>query len=396
MSTSNAPHAGPPFRFFDNREKYLLFVTTCNEKQVIAERVAMDIKHLRPRLPALRVFDAGMGDATVLTRMMRYLHYRFPTVPFLVVGKEISPEDVRISLEKMADRFHEHPQTVLVLTNMFYSEAPRLFPRSEEMQSRLNWLEVQLEGDSAFEFDEQIKKLEPEVRDWWQTTSSKRTGNPVYVNPSVLVIYRKDQARPLAPVVPQKGDMGHEYDLVIAAQPFRARLPAKTKVRNVLAPLAGSLAPEGCMVVIQSTGRDPGMEIIRMNWPGESPFQTPRQELLRELRSQLEDDHPDLRYLSYPGSRAEFRYFLQFEPSAEASNIGTSTLLAAWNAATYVAQIEDERLRQAMGQGDYLDVTRHVLQKYDGLWFTDESFIVARAPDSIGRVNLRGQAYREA
>ena len=381
MSTSNAPHAGRPFRFFDNREKYLLFVTTCNEKQVIAERVAMDIKHLRPGLPTLRVFDAGMGDATVLTRMMRHLHYRFPTVPFLVVGKEISPEDVRISLEKMADRFHEHPKTVLVLTNMFYSEATRLFPRSEEMQGRLNWLEVQLDGNSAFEFDEQIKNLEPEVRDWWQTTSSKRTGNPVYVNPSVLVIYRKDQARPLSPVVPQKGEMGHEYDLVIAAQPFRARLPAKTKVSNVLSPLAGSLAPEGCMVVIQSTGRDPGMEIVRMNWPGETPFQTPRQELLRELRSQLKDDHPDLRYLSYPDSRAEFRYFLQFEPSVETSNIGTSTLLAAWNAATYVAQIEDERLRQAMGQGDYLDVTRRVLQKYDGLWFTDESFIVARAPE---------------
>ena len=34
-----------------------------------------------------------------------------------------------------------------------------------------------------------------------------------------------------------------------------------------------------------------------------------------------------------------------------------------------------------MGQGDYLDVTRRVLQKYDGLWFTDESFIVARAPE---------------
>jgi hypothetical protein len=29
---------------------------------------------------------------------------------------------VRISLEKMADRLQEHPQTVLVVTNMFYSE----------------------------------------------------------------------------------------------------------------------------------------------------------------------------------------------------------------------------------------------------------------------------------
>ena len=39
MSDSYERH----FRFYDNREKYLLFVSTCSEKQVIAERVAMDI-----------------------------------------------------------------------------------------------------------------------------------------------------------------------------------------------------------------------------------------------------------------------------------------------------------------------------------------------------------------
>ena len=30
-----------PFRFFDNREKYPLFVTTSSEKPVIAERAGM-------------------------------------------------------------------------------------------------------------------------------------------------------------------------------------------------------------------------------------------------------------------------------------------------------------------------------------------------------------------
>ena len=379
---SDAPQNTTPFRFFDNREKYLLFVTTCNEKQVIADRVAMDIKFLRPVPPALRVFDAGMGDATVLTRVMRYLHHQYPTVPFLMVGKEISPEDVRIGLEKMPDRFYEHPLTVLVITNMFYSEAPWLHPRSTAMQSKLNWQEVALEGTSAFEFDEQIRDLEPHIQEWWQTRPSEKTGNPTYVMPSVLVIYRKDHRRPLASVIPQKGDQRHEYDLVIAAQPFRAKLPAEVKVRSVLAPLARSLAPAGCMVVIQSTGKDPGMEIIRRIWPGEKPFLTPRQELLRELRSQLGDNHPDLRFLSYPDSRAQFHYFLQLPPNEVSSNISTSTLLAAWNASTYVAQIEDERLRPAMSQGDYLEVTSQVLKKYGGLWFIDESFNVARVPRS--------------
>ena len=374
MSDSYERH----FRFYDNREKYLLFVSTCSEKQVIADRVAMDIRGLRPMLPALRVFDAGMGDATVLTRLMRDLHRQYPTVPFLIVGKEISQEDIRISLEKMADRFYEHPLTVLVLTNMLYSEAPWLRPGSSAMRARLNWLEVPLEGSTTFEFDEQIRDLERHVQDRWKTTPSERTGNPVYVTPSVLVIYRKDHEWPLAPVIPLEGSPHHEYDLVIAAQPFRARLTAKVKVRNVLAPLARSLAPGGRMVVIQSTGKDPGMEIIRGVWPGEDPFLTPRQELLGELSSQLGDSHTELRYLSHPDSRAQFRYELRLPPSELETNISTSTLLAAWNAATYVAQIDDERLTPAMSRGDYIDVTSEVLKKYRGLWFVDESFNVTR------------------
>ena len=118
------------FRFFDNRQKYLLFVNTCSEKDVVARRVGLELGHIHPKPPALRLFDAGMGDGTVLARVMREMHRRFPTVPFYIVGKEISLEDVRLSLRKMADRFFEHPATVLVVTNMYYTEAPWLTPRT--------------------------------------------------------------------------------------------------------------------------------------------------------------------------------------------------------------------------------------------------------------------------
>jgi len=64
------------------------------------------------------------------TRIMRHAHAQFPTVPLMIVAKEISLEDVRLGLEKMPDRFLEHPATVLVITNLNYSEAPRLMPRA--------------------------------------------------------------------------------------------------------------------------------------------------------------------------------------------------------------------------------------------------------------------------
>ena len=65
------------------------------------------------------------ADGTALTRAMRamrHMHQRYPMLPFYVTGKKISLEDVRLVLEKMPDRFHEHPATVLVITNLYYSE----------------------------------------------------------------------------------------------------------------------------------------------------------------------------------------------------------------------------------------------------------------------------------
>src|SRR3989338_5024815 len=68
------------FRFFDNRQKYLLFVNTCGEKETVARRVGMELGNIQPTPPAIRLFDAGMGDGTVLTRVMREMHRRFTTM----------------------------------------------------------------------------------------------------------------------------------------------------------------------------------------------------------------------------------------------------------------------------------------------------------------------------
>ena len=68
-------------------------------------------------------------------------------------------------------------------------------------------------------------------------------------------------------------------------------------------------------------------------------------------------------------------------PTEISQSIGTSTLFAAWNAAVYVAQIEDERLAEALGERRYLEATREVLQQYGSLWFLDESYVVSRKRD---------------
>jgi hypothetical protein len=375
------PDRARSFRFFDNRQKYLLFVNTCSEKEVVAKRVGLELANLHPEPPALRIFDAGLGDGTVLTRTMREMHRRFPTVPFYIVGKEISLEDVRLSLEKMADRLFEHPATVLVVTNMYYTEAPWLQPRSVTAASSLEWHEVALTGSSSSELADQIGELEPFLGKFWQARHSAKTGNPIYERPTVLVIYREDHRFLLDGIIPRRGTVRADYDLVIASQPYRLRVPAEFKAAKVIAPLSRALRPGGRLIGIHSCGRDPGLQIIRKVWPDENPYTHDRHDVLRAVRAELGRDARHFNFNAYADARSVFRYDMHSLPNEVSSSIGTSTLFAAWNAAVYVNQIEDERLTEAMGDRRYLEGTREVLLEHGGLWFNDESFVVSRKRD---------------
>ncbi len=380
MSAAAAKSGDPQrnFRFFDNRQKYLLFVNTCSEKWEVASRIADELAHIHPRPPAVRVFDAGVGDGSVLVRVLRAMHDRFAHMPFYAVGKEISLEDVRLTLQKTADRFFEHPATVLVLTNLAYADAPWLHVKSLNAASSLVWHELPLIGNSAHRFEQQIIDLESFLATNWKAGVSARTGNPIYERPVVLVIYRDDHRFLLDPIIPKPGGALADYDLVMASQPYRARASLEFKASRVIGPLARALGPGGRLIAIHSHGHDPGMEIIQRVWPDDDPFIHDRHQILKAVKHELGAAGRDLNFNAYADNRSLFKYVMHTLPSEISDSIGTSTLFAAWNAAIYVAQVEDDRLADVVADGRYLDATRSVLRERGGLWFFDESYVISK------------------
>ena len=145
------------FRFYDNRQKYLLFVTTTNEKNIISDSIYPYIKKIKPTKPALKIFDAGMGDGTLLMNVMRQCHLEMPTIPLLVSTKEISMEDVRLGLEKLPDRFVEHKNTVFIISNLNYSEAAFLRSNNRNKQKKINWKIIKLKGNSSMDYSKQLR-----------------------------------------------------------------------------------------------------------------------------------------------------------------------------------------------------------------------------------------------
>ena len=65
--TPAAPDPEQNFRFYDNRQKYLMFVNTCSEKWVIAGRVSAELNEIHP-VPRRYVFST---PASAMARCWR-------------------------------------------------------------------------------------------------------------------------------------------------------------------------------------------------------------------------------------------------------------------------------------------------------------------------------------
>ena len=361
------------FRFFDSRQKYLLFVTTTNEKNIIAEKISTQIKKIKPKKPSLNILDAGLGDGTLLMSVLRNCHREFPTIPFLVYGKEISMEDVRLSIEKLPDRFMEHPNMIFVASNLYYSEIASLNSSNSVKQQHIKWDILKLKGNSSFEFNQQLSQLDTMLQNNWQVERHPTSGNPTYKLPSVLIIYRKDHEFSLDHIIPKQDGAKNYFDLIIASQPYRSRISVQKKVDYVVKPMIQALASKGRLILVHASGNDPSMKIIKKVWPDENPFPSLSSDITAYLIRILNKNI--LRKLKLHSPEI-FRYNLRALPNEIENGIATSLIFSSWNAATYVCQINNENVMEAEQDGQYVHHIQKTIKKYGGIWFNDELLVI--------------------
>ena len=103
-------------RFFDDRLKYLSFIQNTSEKKAISLKLYPHIAGMSQNKSYLRILDAGTGDGTIKSNVIKSFHKYHPYTSLLITGKEISYEDLKNTLEKMPDRFVEHPNLMVTLS----------------------------------------------------------------------------------------------------------------------------------------------------------------------------------------------------------------------------------------------------------------------------------------
>ncbi len=363
------------FRFYDNRQKYLLFVTTTNEKNQIADAIRPHVNKIKPQKPGIKIFDAGMGDGSLLMNVMRQCHSVNPTIPLLVSTKEISIEDVRLGLEKLPDRFVEHKNTVFVISNLHYAEAANLKSKNQAKQKKINWNIIKLKGNTSIEFAQQLRKQNDFLEKKWNIEINKITGNHTYKEPSVMVIYREDQEFNVNELIPTKNNSENKFDLIIASQPYRSRISAEKKVKYVIEPMIKALKQKGKLLTIHASGKDPANEIIKKIWPRENPFPSLGNHIISYLKKNLDKDI--INKLSF-GEKRNIKCKLRALPTEISNGIATSLVFSAWNASIYVNQMDDDKVMKVEKTKNYEKVVQNIVSKYRGLYFNNEIFVIEK------------------
>lgn len=366
------------YAIHEQRHRYHVFGATTNVSWVQADQISEDLLRLTPSSNGLRLLYSPMDNGITLTRALRALHANFPDLPIQVVIKGWGLEDLRNTMGRMVDRLHEHPLTVLVLTNLYTREVVHLRKTAAEGPKEIAWHDVALSGEYSYDYQRQVAGLFSDLASEW-TVVRGDDGFPVYSCPSVVTIYREDQRDALSHLIPKQGGPDLEFDYCFLNHPYLHSHTMRFRVEYILAPVIRHLAPGGQMKVVQSIGDDPAHEIIRRVFPDRSLKCVSRHDIISELKKFLGSEQKELSFSGLTDARSLFRFDMHTLPLISKADKRVLPLQEAWNNAVFFSQLSEELAQAAVYDGTrYLDLTEDVLREHGGMWFVNETFAVTR------------------
>ena len=72
------------------------------------------------------------------------------------------------------------------------------------------------------------------------------------------------------------------------------------------------------------------------------------------------------------------KYSLRALPEEISNGISTSIIFSAWNASTYVTQMNDDEVLKIEKKFKHIKPTQKIIKKYGGLWFNDELIVIEK------------------
>jgi hypothetical protein len=359
-------------RFFDDRLKYLSFIQNTGEKRAISSEIYSHIKSLPQNKTYLRILDAGTGDGTIKSNVIKSFHKFHPYTSLLITGKEISYEDLKNTLEKMPDRFVEHPNLMVTMTNVKFSELGRIENAKKIRDKKVKVYTLVLKEDNSFDFHDQINKLGGFIKKNWGIEIDSK-GKTSYSNPCLLRIYREDHKRYLEPFINNDYE-NNNYDLVIASQAYRAAANTKSKVTNVIAPLMRILNKSGKLLITHSCGGDSVEKILKIAWEDRVPFPSKAKNIVDFLKENPVGENSKYSYSKTKNYTFKFRR----TPDQTVSELFGHGIDAKWANILYVGQIPEKDIQSVEKNSLLSKKIKGAILKEKNMFFKNEIFSIKK------------------
>lgn len=358
-------------RFFDDRLKYLSFIQNTNEKSKISEEIYPFIKALPKNKNYIKVLDAGTGDGTIKSNLIKSFHKYHPNKLLLITGKEISYEDLKNTLDKMPDRFIEHPNLMVSMTNVRFSEISQIGNSNKIKNKKINVFNLVLKNNNSFDFNNQITELEGFIKKNWGIKISNK-GRTSYSHPCLIRIYRADHKKYLEPLMNKENETSN-YDFIIASQAYRSASDVGVKANNVIKPLINLLAKPGKLFITHSCGNDTVEKILRLAWKDKDPFPNKAQDLIDFLKNgNLEKGSKY--YFSKP-KKYNFKY--KKTPDETISELFGYGVESKWANILYVGQVPEKDINEVEKKPIIIKKVKNAILKED-IFFNNEMFTIKK------------------
>ena len=356
-------------RFYDSRLSYLSFVQNTNEKKIISKKIYPYIEKL-PKKKVTRFLDAGIGDGTITSNIIKRFHDVHPNSLLLITGKEISFEDVFNSLIKFPDRFVEHPKLAITLTNMKFAELGLLSPTNENLP--IIKKNIVLKGKNAYEFEQQLEKLDSFINKNWGFDIDDN-GRTAYVRPCLINIYREDCKELIEKNIP-KTHKKNEYDFILASQAYRSRSLTKSKITNVIKPLACALKKNGTLIITHSAGNDSVTSILNNRFVKADLFPDDGRSILKFI-----NQNKSLNGNTYQFSKPKnYSYSFRKIPSEIVNQMSSSSLDSKISNLFYIGQLSNDEKNLILDDQKKINKLKKLILNQDRIIFNNEIFSIKK------------------
>lgn len=356
-------------RFYDSRLSYLSFVQNTNEKKIISKKIYPYIEKL-PKKKVTRFLDAGIGDGTITSNIIKKFHDVHPNSLLLITGKEISFEDVFNSLIKFPDRFVEHPKLAITLTNMKFAELGLLSPTNENLP--IIKKNIVLKGKNAYEFEQQLEKLDSFINKNWGFDIDDN-GRTAYVRPCLINIYREDCKELIEKNIP-KTYKKNEYDFILASQAYRSRSLTKSKIANVIKPLACALKKNGTLIITHSAGNDSVTSILNNRFVKADLFPDDGRSILKFINR-----NKSLNGNTYQFSKPKnYSYSFRKIPSEIVNQMSSSSLDSKISNLFYIGQLSNDEKNLILDDQKKINKLKKLILNQDRIIFNNEIFSIKK------------------